>query len=120
MTTSVAVVASDTGTRERLMTLIPGDTFAVTTCPLDNLPDSLPDLFVVWMPGLETPEEQLIEKLRADDATASIPIVIVSTLPMIQLQSVPYASDWTIAIVEEPVNPEILLDTMNFLLNPSG
>jgi hypothetical protein len=37
---------------------------------------------------------------------------------MIELQSVPYASDWTIAIVEEPVQPEVLADTIGFLLNP--
>lgn len=120
MTTSVAVVASETETRERLMALIPDDTFSVITCPLDSLPDTLPELFIISMPGLETPEEQLIEKLRADDTTASIPIVIVSALTMVQLQSVPYASDWTIAIVEDPVKPDVLLDTMNFLLNPEG
>jgi hypothetical protein len=75
---------------------------------------------VIALPGLETPEEQVIERLRADDATANIPIIIVSALPMVQLQSVPYASDWTIAIVEEPVQAAILADTMQFLLNPDG
>lgn len=118
MPTSIAVVSGDPTTSERLASLIPADAFGVTTCTPDTLPADLPDLFVVALPGLETPEEKLIETLRANDATASIPIVIASTLPMIELQSVPYASDWTIAIVEEPVNPQILADTMAFLLNP--
>jgi hypothetical protein len=45
-----------------------------------------------------------------------VPIVIVSGLPMNELQSVPYASDWTIAIVPEPVETPVLIDTINFLL----
>jgi DNA-binding response OmpR family regulator len=118
MPTSIAVVSGDPATAERLTPLIAADTFEVTTCTPDALPADLPDLFVVALPGLETPEEQLIETLRADDTTAQIPIVIVSALPMIELQSVPYASDWTIAIVEEPVDPQILTATMTFLLNP--
>lgn len=118
MSVSVAVVATDAASGERLASLIPTEAFARTICQPDSLPDTLPDLFVLALPGLDTPEENLIERLRADDATANIPIVIVSTLPMIDLQSVPYASDWTIAIVEEPVDPQILQDTMNFLLNP--
>lgn len=118
MSVSVAVVATDAAASERLASLIPTEAFTITKCQPDSLPDTLPDLFVLALPGLETPEETLIERLRADDATANIPIVIVSTLPMIDLQSVPYASDWTIAIVEEPVDPQVLQDTMNFLLNP--
>lgn len=120
MSHSVTVVASDTATCERLASLIPTDTFAVTTCSPDNLSSALPNMFVLALPGIDTPEEQLIEKLRADDSTASIPIVIVSTLSMKELQSVPYASDWTIAIVEDPVDAQVLLDTMGFLLNPDG
>ncbi len=120
MTASVVIVASDTAVRERLKNIIPSDVFTVATSSPDALPDTLPQLFVIAMPGLETPEEQLIEQLRADDATAAIPIVIISTLPMIQLQSVPYASDWTIAIVEEPVDAQALIETMTFLLNPDG
>jgi CheY-like chemotaxis protein len=120
MSIPVSVVAVDTATRERLSSLIPSDGFAVTSCSPDALPAELPHIFVLALPGINTPEEQLIEKLRSDDSTAEIPIVIVSALPMIDLQSVPYASDWTIAIVEDPVDPGVLLDTMNFLLNPSG
>jgi hypothetical protein len=118
MPTPIAVVATDPATRDRLAALVPGDGFDVTICEPDNLPATMPGLFLVALPGLETPEEQLIERLRSDDATASIPIIIASSLPMVQLQSVPYASDWTIAIVEEPVNPQILAETMGFLLNP--
>lgn len=80
----------------------------------------MPNIFVIALPGLETPEEQVIERLRADGATEAIPIIIVSALPMVHLQSVPYASDWTIAIVEEPVQAAVLADTMQFLLNPDG
>lgn len=118
MPTPIVVVAADAATRERLAALAPPDAFAVTTCAPAELPAELPRLFVVALPGLETPEERLIEQLRADDATASIPIVIASSLPMIHLHSVPYASDWTIAIVEEPVQPQVLAETMGFLLNP--
>jgi hypothetical protein len=71
---------------------------------------------VIALPGLETPEETVIERIRADEATAGTPIVIASALPMVQLQSVPYASDWTIAIVEEPVQPAVLAETIKFLL----
>jgi CheY-like chemotaxis protein len=118
MSPAISVVARDAATSERLVSLIPSDTYTVTTCDPENLPSELPQLFVVALPGIETPEEGVIEHLRANEATANIPIVIVSALPMIELQSVPYASDWTIAIVEEPVNPQILGDTMQFLLNP--
>lgn len=118
MSIPVAVVAQDATITERLLSLIPSDTYDTSACTPASLPGVLPQLFVVFLPKLESPEEQLIERLRADDATAGIPIVIVSTLPMIELQSVPYASDWTIAIVEEPVQQQVLVETMGFLLNP--
>jgi CheY-like chemotaxis protein len=118
MPRQLAVVASDTSTQERLARLVPGDLFEVVLTAPEALPDALPELFIIALPGLETPEEQLIERLRADEATANIPIVIASALPMVQLQSVPYASDWTIAIVEEPVQPTVLADTIKFLLSP--
>lgn len=120
MPISVVVVAGDAATRTRLAALLTGDWVVTTTATPDSLPAEMPNLFVIALPGLETPEEQVIERLRADDATANIPIVIASALPMIQLQSVPYASDWTIAIVEEPVQATVLADTMQFLLNPDG
>ncbi len=120
MSVAVSVVAVDAATQEKLASLVPGDAFTVTTCGPDALPAELPDIFVLALPGIDTPEEQLIETLRADDATARIPIVLVSALPMVELQSVPYASDWTIAIVEEPVQSDVLIDTMHFLLNPEG
>jgi CheY-like chemotaxis protein len=119
MPTSVVVVASDADTRVRLAALLPGDLVTTTATP-DGIPAEMPNLFVIALPALETPEEQLIERLRADEATANIPIVIASALPMVHLQSVPYASDWTIAIVEEPVQAVVLADTMNFLLNPDS
>lgn len=118
MPISVAVVSTDAGVAGHITTLIPSDTYAVTQCTPGNLPASLPSLFVIALPELESAEEQVIEQLRADDATARTPIVIVSKLPMVALQSVPYASDWTIGIVEEPVEQAVLIDTMNFLLNP--
>lgn len=118
MSTSIAVVATDATTRNRLATLVPSAGYNITLCAPDELPTTLPALFVLALPGIDTPEEQLIERLRADDATAQIPIVLVSSLPMIALQSVPYASDWTIAIVEEPVTSVVLGETMQFLLNP--
>jgi hypothetical protein len=120
MPRSVAVVASDPGTRERLAALIPSDSFQMTLCAPDAPPAAKPELFIIALPGIDTPEEALIERLRADETTASTPIVIASALPMVQLQSVPYASDWTIAIVEEPVRAEVLADTIKFLLNPEG
>lgn len=118
MPTSIMVVAGDPGVRQRLAALVPGDGFSVTTCAPDDIPAEMPQLFLIALPGLETPEEQLIERLRADEATEKTPIIIASALPMVHLQSVPYASDWTIAIVEEPVSAEVLADTMRFLLNP--
>jgi hypothetical protein len=114
------VVASDSDTGARLAALIPSDAFAVARCTPSSVPAELPDLFIIALPAIETPEEALIERLRADDATAGIPIVIASALPMVQLQSVPYASDWTIAIVEEPVQPAVLAETIKFLLNPDS
>ncbi len=117
MSTRITVVATDEAMRDRLAALVPSDEFAIVTCSPNELPADLPQLFIIALPGLETPEEACIEQVRANDATADIPIVIVSALPMIQLQSVPYASDWTIAIVEEPVDPAVLSDTMGFLLN---
>ncbi|MEI7646379.1 MAG: hypothetical protein WCJ55_19070 [Chloroflexales bacterium] len=120
MPTSVTVVASDADTRARLAALLRGDSITTTMATPESIPPEMPNLFVIALPGLETPEEQVIERLRADEATARIPIVIASALPMIHLQSVPYASDWTIAIVEEPVQAAILADTMNFLLNPDA
>lgn len=120
MSISVALVTVDSATADQLSALIPTDRFSVTMCSPDTLPTDLPDVFVLSLTGIDTPEEKLIEKLRADDTTANIPIVLVSKLPMIELQSVPYASDWTIAVVEEPVDPNVLLDTMMFLLNPEG
>lgn len=117
MPSTIVVVASDAATRERLAGLLPDDGFTATLSAPDSVPE-LPQLFVIALPGLETPEEQLIERLRADEATAGVPIVIASALPMVQLQSVPYASDWTIAIVEEPVDAMVLADTIRFLLNP--
>lgn len=120
MPTSVAVVATDVHTRERLAALIPPDSYNVLQCTPDSVPQEMPALFVIALPGLETPEEQLIERLRADDTTANIPIVIASSLPMVKLQSVPYAADWTVAIVEEPVKAAELNDTIRFLLNPEG
>ena len=115
----VTVVASDSGTGARLASLIPSDSFLVTQCAPTSVPAEPPGLFIIALPGIDTPEEALIERLRADEATAAIPIVIASALPMVQLQSVPYASDWTIAIVEEPVQPDVLAETMRFLLNPN-
>lgn len=119
MPVSIAVVATEPDTRERLAALIPADGYSVVQCPPTELPNPLPALFVLALPGIETPEEQLIERLRADDATADTPIVIASALPMVALQSVPYASDWTIAIVEEPVQAQVLSETMQFLLDSS-
>lgn len=116
----VMVVASDSDTSARLASLIPADSFTVTSCPPGALPAEPPSLFVIALPGLETPEEAMIERIRANEATAAIPIVIASALPMVQLQSVPYASDWTIAIVEEPVQAEVLAETIKFLLNPES
>ncbi|RRR78251.1 MAG: hypothetical protein EI684_00540 [Candidatus Viridilinea halotolerans] len=120
MPISLVVVASDPDTRTRLAGLIPSNEFSVSQGVPDQPPAELPALFVIALPALATPEEQLIERLRADDATAATPIVIASALPMIELQSVPYASDWTIAIVEEPVQSAILTETIKFLLNPEG
>lgn len=120
MPTPIAIVASDPATRERLAALVPAADYTVVQCSPSELPDPLPSLFVLALPGIDTPEEQLIEQLRADDATAATPIVIASALPMVELQSVPYASDWTIAIVEEPVRPEVLSETMQFLLGSGG
>lgn len=120
MSIPITVVAIDPSTANNLASLIPTDTYTTTTCTPDALPADLPQMFVLSLPGIDTPEEKLIEQLRSDDTTAGIPIVIVSQLPMIELQSVPYASDWTIAIVEEPVDPDVLKDTMHFLLNPEG
>ncbi|NTW00211.1 MAG: hypothetical protein HGA19_02775 [Oscillochloris sp.] len=120
MPTSVVVVASDIDTRMRLAALLPGDSVTTTTVAPDTIPAEMPNLFVIALPALETPEEQVIERLRADEVTAQIPIIIVSALPMVHLQSVPYASDWTIAIVEEPVQAAVLSDTMQFLLNPDA
>lgn len=120
MPTSIAVVAGDAAAQARLTALVPGDSFAVAAYTPASLPAEMPHLFIVAMPGLETPEEQVIERLRADDATANIPIIIASALPMVHLQSVPYASDWTIAIVPEPVSAEVLADTISFLLNPES
>jgi hypothetical protein len=118
MPTAVAVVATEAGTRERLAALIPSDGFSVTLCAPESAPAAETGLFIIALPGHETPEEQLIERLRADEATADTPIIIASSLPMVQLQSVPYAADWTIAIVEEPVSAAVLADTIKFLLNP--
>lgn len=118
MPISIAIVSADTGVAERIAGLIPPDTYTVVRCTPSSLPAALPSLFVIALPELESAEEQVIEQLRADDTTASTPIVIVSRLPMVALQSVPYASDWTIGIVEEPVAQAVLLDTMSFLLNP--
>ena len=118
MPTSIAVVAVDAATRDRLAALVPSDGYTVTNHATDALPTTKPNLFIIALPGMETPEEKVIEHLRADEQTERTPIVIVSALPMIQLQSVPYASDWTVAIVEEPVSSAILVDTIKFLLNP--
>ncbi|NJN17914.1 MAG: hypothetical protein HC822_17390 [Oscillochloris sp.] len=118
MPLSITVVAADPATSARLAALMPDDGVSVNICTPEQLPATMPQLFIVALPGLETPEEAVIERLRADDATAAIPIIIVSALPMVQLQSVPYASDWTIAIVEEPVQSTILAETMQFLLAP--
>lgn len=118
MPVSIAVVATDPAAQQRLAALVPPDAFDITTCSPDAIPTATPELFIIALPALATPEEQLIERLRAEDATATIPIVIASSLPMIHLQSVPYASDWTIAIVEEPVQASVLAETMQFLLNP--
>jgi hypothetical protein len=118
MATTIAVVAQAPDTRDALVRMIPGDAYQVTAYPPGDVPDPLPDLFVIGLPALESPEEQMIEQLRSDDATAPVPIVIASHLSMAELHSVPYASDWTIAIVEYPVDPQVLTDTMTFLLNP--
>jgi CheY-like chemotaxis protein len=120
MPIAVAVVATNAGARERLAAMIPSDSFSVTLCTPERTPAERTELFIIALPGLETPEEQLIERLRADEATASTPIIIVSALPMVQLQSVPYAADWTIAVVEEPVSAAVLADTIKFLLNPES
>lgn len=112
----VAIVSTDGGTAQRLAALLANLDFRVTSYTPDTLPAELPALFIVAMPALASPEEQVIERLRADEATANIPIVIASALPMNELQSVPYASDWTIAIVPEPVEAKVLVDTINFLL----
>ena len=120
MPTVVAVVASEASTRERLAALVPSDGFEVTLSAPEGVPATLPNLFVIALPGLDTPEEQLIEQLRADETSADVPIIIVSALPMVQLQSVPYAADWTIAIVEEPVQASVRADTLKFLLNPDA
>ncbi|MCS6886577.1 hypothetical protein [Chloroflexus sp.] len=115
----IAIVSTDGATAQRLAALIAGQDFRVTTYTPDTLPAELPALFIVAMPALSSPEEQVIERLRADEATANVPIVIVSALPMNELQSVPYASDWTIAIVPEPVEAKVLVDTIHFLLGGS-
>ncbi|ACL23948.1 conserved hypothetical protein [Chloroflexus aggregans DSM 9485] len=112
----VAVVSTDSATAQRLAALITGHDFRVTTYTPDALPATLPALFIIAMPALSSPEEQVIERLRADETTANVPIVIASALPMNELQSVPYASDWTIAIVPEPVEATVLIETINFLL----
>src|SRR5687768_2918407 len=107
MPKAVVVVASDAATRERLTALLPNDGLEVTHCAPEDVPATPPQLFIIALPGIATPEEQLIERLRADEATAATPIIIASALPMVQLQSVPYASDWTIAVVEEPVSAAV-------------
>jgi DNA-binding response OmpR family regulator len=112
----VAIVSTDSTTADRLAAIVAAQDFRVTTCTPDALPAALPALFIVVMPALASPEEQVIEQLRANETTANIPIVIVSGLPMNELQSVPYASDWTIAIVPEPVEEKVLIDTIHFLL----
>ncbi|NJK82347.1 MAG: hypothetical protein HC914_21870 [Chloroflexaceae bacterium] len=120
MSVSVAVVAQDASVRERLIGIIPTDSFAATACSPDALSDQKPGLFIISLPEMGSPEELLIEHLRADEATAGVPIIIESKLPMEKLQSLDYiASDWTIAIVEEPVAADVLVDTMGFLLESS-
>lgn len=118
MSVAITVVAQDPSVRARLAELCAADDCTVTPCAPDSLPAEMPRLFVIALPAMETPEEQLIERLRADEATATLPIVIVSALRMVNLQSVDYiSSDLTIAIVEEPVQQDILRDTMIFLLS---
>jgi hypothetical protein len=112
----IAVIATDSSTRARLAAMVPADAFDVTACTPDTIPADHQKLYIIALPGIDTPEEKVIEHLRANDETAGLPIVIASALPMIELQSVPYASDWTIAIVEEPVDQQILADTIAFLL----
>lgn len=116
MSAVVTIVAQDVDVRSRLAALIPEDRYRVmTSAPAEISPSSA--LFVVGLPGLATPEAELIEQLRANEETATVPIIIASELPMEQLQSVDYiASDWTIALVTEPVEPQVLVDTINFLL----
>lgn len=117
MPVSVAVVAQDDSVRERLVGMIPADSYAATACAPDELPAETPGLFIISLPEMGSPEEVLIEKLRADESTAELPIIIESKLPMEKLQSLDYiSSGWTIAIVEEPVQADVLIDTMGFLL----
>jgi hypothetical protein len=118
MPVPITVIASDAAKREQIIGLIPPDSFTIDGCAPDALPDTMPRMFVIALPELQSPEEALIERLLADETTANIPIVIVSKLPMEQLQSVEYLSgNMSIAIVEEPVQPDILADTISFLLS---
>lgn len=118
MTTSIAVVATDAAVRDRLAALLPTDIYTITALSPNELGAELPRLFVIALPGMGSPEEVLIEQLRAGETTEHIPIVIASALPMSDLQSVPYASDWTVAIVPEPVDAQVLKETIGFLLQP--
>ena len=65
MPTAITVVASDLATRDRLAALVPIDGFMVATCGPEELPSALPNLYVIALPAIETPEEQVIEHLRA-------------------------------------------------------
>ncbi|NJP05758.1 MAG: hypothetical protein HC837_09125 [Chloroflexaceae bacterium] len=120
MAHQVFVIADDSATCERLVSTVPADTYTVASYATTDLPSDSPAIFLVALPGIDTPEGHLIEHLRADETTTDIPIVIISTLPMNELQSLPYASSWTIGIVSDPVDPTILADTMGFLLNPDS
>ncbi len=117
MTAEVLVVAGDAVLRQQLVGFVEQGDFQVVACTPDALPERLPAAYVIALPALDTTEETLIKDLRSHDQTAQLPIALVSTLPMEQLQSVEYiASDWTIAIVPEPPEQAILLETLTFLL----
>ena len=111
--TTILIVDDESNMRFLLRMILEGEGYEVVEAPhgaaaLERATESPPDVVVTDLMMPVMTGRELIERLRADPETASIPIVVVSANPTAVLDAVD-------AVIGKPFDPAALLEATRSL-----